>query len=376
MAKPDTDSDDQHVSSLFKMQALGTSPWVDNITREWFHNGKLQSLIDSGVVGLTSNPAIFAAAISSTALYDDQILTLAKLNTPVSEIAINLAADDVGHAAQILTSVYEDTGHDDGWASLEVDPDLAFDPVSTLEAAKRLKRLVNKPNVMIKIPATKVGIGPIEDAIAEGISINVTLIFSIARYREVYGAYLRGAKRFLDKGHDPAHLRSVASFFVSRLDATLDPLLIERNRGDLIGKAALAQAKLAYSAFEEISASEAAQTLFTQGICPQRPLFASTSTKNPSYPKLLYVENLIGANTVNTMPLATVDEMLSNGTPRANSVREDLDGAAELLGPMFNKLGIDMVSVTEGLETDGVESFSKAWHGLIEVIEKKITNSP
>ncbi len=354
------------------MRQMGTSAWVDNISREWFHNGMLEHLIESGIVGLTSNPSIFASAISATSLYDEQIFSLAKAHTPAREIAIDLATSDVAHAAQILLGVYSDTNHDDGWASLEVDPDLAMDRDTTFKAAIALNQAVDHPNVFIKIPATKPGLGAVEDAIAEGISVNVTLIFSIERYREVYLAYLRGSQRFLDNGGDPQHLRSVASFFVSRVDSAIDPILISQNRTDLMGQAAVAQARLAYVAFEEISNTPEAKALFARGIKPQRPLFASTSTKNPDYPKLLYVENLIGSETVNTMPLATVQEMLENGNPKPNSISENTDQARVLLHETFKELNIDLVAITDELERAGVESFSQSWHNLIAEINKKI----
>ena len=359
-------------NALQMMAAMGTSPWIDNITRDWFASGKLAELISSGVMGLTSNPSIFAAAISSTPLYDDQIRSLSNSGLAPSAIALELAKSDISQACKLLDPVYEATQGKDGWASIEVDPDLAFRSAETLEAAKALHKDIGARNVLIKIPATNEGLGPIEEAIALGIPVNVTLIFSIERYRDVYAAFLRGAQRFADSGGDLRSLGSVASFFVSRIDSAIDPLLQENGRHDLLGKAALAQAKLAYGAFGEISATAPAQDLFRAGLRPQRPLFASTSTKNPAYPKLLYVENLIGPDSVNTMPLGTIEEMLRSGKPTAATVTHGLDEARELMEATLVELGISTKQVTADLEAQGVESFAAAWHHLSGEIAKKV----
>ncbi len=362
-------------TALRTMSDLGTSPWIDNITREWFTSGKLAELIDNGVVGLTSNPTIFASAVASTPLYDEQIRALSNRGLAPSAIALELAKSDIGQAARLLDPVYAATNHKDGWASIEVDPDLAFLATETFVAAKSLHTDIGAPNVMVKIPATDQGLGPIEETIAMGIPVNVTLIFSIDRYREVYQAFLRGAARFVNSGGDPRTLGSVASFFVSRIDSALDVLLSASGRADLIGKAAIAQAKLAYEAFLEISATAAAQELFAAGLRPQRPLFASTSTKNPAYPKLMYVENLIGPDSVNTMPLATLEEMLRTGRPVASTVTRGLEEAKELMLNTLGELGISMAKVTADLEAEGLKSFSTAWHNLGQEISKKIANS-
>ena len=362
-------------TALTTMSDLGTSPWIDNITREWFTNGKLAELIDNGVVGLTSNPSIFASAVASTSLYDEQIRTLSDTGLTPSAIALELAKSDIGQAARLLNPVYAATNHKDGWASIEVDPDLAFLAKETFAAAKSLHNEIGAPNVMVKIPATDQGLGPIEETIAMGIPVNVTLIFSIDRYRQVYQAFLSGAARFLRGGGDPSTLGSVASFFVSRIDSALDALLIASGRGDLIGKAAIAQAKLAYEAFGEISATPLAQEMFAAGLRPQRPLFASTSTKNPAYPKLMYIENLIGPDSVNTMPQATLEEMLRAGNPTASTVTHGLEEAKELMTKTLGELGISMAKVTADLEAEGVKAFSKAWHHLGEEISKKIAKS-
>ena len=358
-------------TSLHRMAALGTSPWIDNITRDWFESGKLAELVSNGIVGLTSNPAIFAAAIASTDLYDAQIGALSATGMDSRSIALELAKSDISQAARVLAPVYRSTGRKDGWASIEVDPDLAYQSGPTLTAVRLMRTAIAEPNVMIKIPATFEGLGPIEEAVAQGTSVNVTLIFSIERYREVFAAFLKGARRFLDAGGDPASLASVASFFVSRLDTAIDPLLVQAGRGDLGGKAAVAQARLAYAAFREMASAPEAVELFSKGLRPQRPLFASTSTKNPAYPKLLYVENLIGPDSVNTMPLATVEEMLAHGDPRRATVVDQVEEARHLLEGELPAAGIDLASVTAELEVAGVESFSKSWAGLMSEIEKK-----
>ena len=361
-------------TALSKMYELGTSPWIDNISRDWFSNGKLSALINSGVVGLTSNPAIFAAAIASTSLYDQQILELASKGLSSRAIALELAKSDITTAAKLLEPIYHTTKAKDGWASIEVDPDLAYLSSETLKAARALHSELGAPNIMVKIPATDQGLMPIREAITSGISVNVTLIFSLERYREVYSTYLDGAQGFINAGGDPRTIGGVASFFVSRIDSAIDPLLEARGRSDLMGKAALAQARLAYSAFQEISNSEKAQSLFAQGLRPQRPLFASTSTKNSAFPKLLYVENLIGADSVNTMPLPTLEEMLANGKPTADTVLSGLDESRQLLEHVLGDLGISMSVLAADLETQGVESFAQAWHALMSEIEKKIAN--
>ncbi|MDA8103694.1 MAG: transaldolase [Nitrospiraceae bacterium] len=358
-------------TTLVRMAELGTSPWIDNITRDWFGNGKLAELVSQGIVGLTSNPAIFAAAIASTELYDAQIKQLSEQGMTSRSIALELAKSDISQAAQVLAPVFEATGHKDGWASIEVDPDLAYQAQETMSAVRAMRKAIAEPNVMIKIPATPDGLGPIEEAISEGVSVNVTLIFSIERYREVFAAFLRGATRFLEGGGDPSRLGSVASFFVSRLDTAIDPLLVQAGRGDLAGAAAVAQAKLAYVAFREMAAMPEATEAFARGLRPQRPLFASTSTKNPTYPKLLYVENLLGPDTVNTMPLATVEEMLASGDPRRQTVTESVTEARRLIEEQLPAAGVDLSAVTSELEVAGVEAFSKSWAGLMSEIEKK-----
>ncbi|CAG4930666.1 unnamed protein product, partial [Acidithrix sp. C25] len=363
---------------LAKILEFGTSPWIDNITRDWFVNGKLSELIALGVVGLTSNPSIFSNAISSTDIYDKDIAAFASKGLNSSQIAFELAKYDVSAAARLMAQIYESSNKQDGWVSLEVDPDLAFDSPGTLAAAKALHQELHIDNaiknIMIKIPATKEGLGPIEDALASGISVNVTLIFSLERYREVYRAFLRGASRFAQDGGDLTTLKSVASFFVSRLDSAIDPLLVQRGRPDLVGTVALAQSKMAYQAFLEFQNESESQELLAKGLSPQRPLFASTSTKNPDFPDLLYVENLIGPNSVNTMPLGTLEALVDHGNPRKESVLEDIEGAIELLSSTLSSLDIDLVEVTQELERQGVSSFSKAWHALLEEIEKKIAN--
>ena len=358
---------------LNAMADFGTSPWIDNISRDWLEDGTLSRLIEDGVVGLTSNPTIFANAISKSSVYDSQISELKAKGLDSGQIALELAKTDVAAAASLLKPVNERTAHLDGWVSLEVDPFLAFDSEATIKAAREISQELvvegGHRNVMVKIPATKAGLGPIEEAIASGISVNVTLIFSIERYREVYEAFLRGAERGLEAGVDYSHHRSVASFFVSRLDTAIDPLLKEYP--ELQGKVAIAQSKLAYQTFLEVAGSERSQRLIEAGVAPQRPLWASTSSKNPNYPDLVYVDNLIGPNTVNTMPLATMEAVIDHGAARKNSILEDIDAARELIGTTLAKVGVDLNAITADLESQGVSSFSQSWKQLLDEIDKK-----
>ncbi|MDA8195912.1 MAG: transaldolase [Actinomycetota bacterium] len=358
---------------LNSMADFGTSPWIDNISRDWLEDGTLSRLIDDGVVGLTSNPTIFANAISKSSVYDGQIKELKAKGFDAGQIALELAKSDVAAAASLLEPVYQRTGHLDGWVSLEVDPFLAFDSEATIKAAREISQELvvegGHKNVMVKIPATKAGLGPIEEAIASGISVNVTLIFSIARYREVYEAFLRGAERGIAAGVDYSHHRSVASFFVSRLDTAIDPRLAEHP--ELQGKVAIAQSKLAYQTFLEVAGGERSQRAIEAGVAPQRPLWASTSSKNPNYPDLVYVDNLIGPNTVNTMPLATMEAVIDHGAARKNSILEGVDEAREVIETKLTEAGIDLGAVTAELESQGVSSFSASWKQLLDEIEKK-----
>jgi transaldolase len=347
------------------------SVWIDFLSRRFVKDGDLKGLVDRGVVGVTSNPTIFQGAIAEGDAYDDQIRDLsAELDDP-KEIFWRLAADDIKAACDVLRSVWDAGDGKDGWVSLEVDPDVAHDTAKTVSEARRLHDLVDKPNLFIKIPATVEGLQAIEDTIAAGIPVNVTLIFSLDRHRKVAEAYVRGVQRFVDGGGDPSRLASVASFFVSRVDTEADRRLDEIGGHDeLKGKLAIANAKLAYRNYQEIFSSPQWQALEAKGATKQRCLWASTSTKNPEYRDVIYVEELIGPDTVNTMPLATVDAFDDHGEVR-DSLLEDVDGASAILD-QFEAAGVKYDDVVQVLEREGVEKFSKSFADLIEGLESKL----
>ena len=329
-------------STLEVLQELGQSPWLDFITRDLLRSGKLAAMVQAGhVTGLTSNPTIFEQAISKTPDYDDALATLVRAGKTTPAIADTLTIEDVRAAADVFAPVYTRTKRADGYVSIEVDPTLAHDAAGTVREAKRIWRAVNRPNLMVKIPATREGIAAIEETIAAGINVNVTLIFSLARYAEVMDAYVQGLTRRLEAGTRVDRIASVASFFVSRVDSAVDRLLDERAAdvsGEqraaldrLRGKAAIANAKLAYMAFRERFGAERFALLAREGARPQRPLWASTSTKNPAYPDVYYVEALIGPDTVDTLPPATLEAYLDHGHPERR-IDGTIDRAPKLFG--------------------------------------------
>jgi transaldolase len=356
---------------LQQLAEHGQSVWIDYLSRSFVRDGDLAGLVRDGVVGVTSNPTIFQAAIAEGDAYDEEIRELLDQGaTDAKEIFWQLAARDVRDACDILSSVYDEMDGKDGWVSLEVDPDLAHDASATISEARRLRDLVGKPNVFIKIPATLAGLDAIEETIADGIPVNVTLIFSLERHRKVAGAYLNGLRRLIAAGGDPGAVASVASFFVSRVDTEADARL-ERLGGhdELKGKLAIANAKLAYESYEEIFSGPEWQELADQGASPQRCLWASTSTKNPAYRDILYVEELVGRDTVDTMPRETVEATLDHGVIR-NSLQEDVQGAREVLQAIADA-GVDYDDVVQTLEREGVAKFSKAFAELLTGIEEK-----
>src|SRR3954451_5167122 len=311
----------------------GQSVWIDYLSRRFVKDGDLKERAGQGVVGVTSNPTIFQAAIAEGDAYDDQIRELsAKLDDP-KEIFWQLAKDDIRDACDILRPVWDEGDGKDGWVSLEVDPNLAHDTEATKAEAKRLHGLVERPNLFIKIPATEAGLQAIEDTIAAGIPVNVTLIFSLERHRKVAEAYVRGVKRFVDGGGDPrGKLASVASFFVSRVDTEADKRLEKIGGHDeLAGKLAIANAKLAYQTYEEVFSGAEWEELAAKGATRQRCLWASTSTKNPDYRDVIYVEELVGPDTVNTMPRETVEAVADHGEIRGDTLLEDVEGAQRVL---------------------------------------------
>jgi transaldolase len=360
------------MTPLQQLGEHGTSVWIDYLSRKFIKDGELAALVDRGVVGVTSNPTIFQGAIAEGDAYDDQIRELSAEYDDPYEIFWLLARDDIRDACDVLRPVWDEGEGKDGWVSLEVDPRLAYDAVKTAEEAKRLHELVDRPNLFIKIPATKDGIDAIEETIARGIPVNVTLIFSLERHREVIRAYTRGLKRFADGGGDPSTLASVASFFVSRVDTEADKRLdaIGGHEG-LKGTLAIANAKLAYRVFLEESESAEWKALLAKGATPQRPLWASTSTKNPAYRDVMYVEELVGPDTVNTMPRETADATDDHGVIRGDTLLEDIDGAQAIF-QKFEEAGVSYDEVVEVLEKEGVEKFEKSFADLIEGLESKL----
>jgi transaldolase len=349
------------------------SVWSDFLSRKFVKEGGLKGLVDRGVVGVTSNPTIFQAAIAEGDAYDDQIRELSSQYDDPKEIFWQLAKDDIRDACDVLRPVWDEGNGKDGWVSLEVDPNLAHDTEKTKSEARRLHDLVDRPNLYIKIPATQEGLQAIEDTIADGIPVNVTLIFSLERYRKVAEAYIKGLQRFVDGGGDPSgKLASVASFFVSRVDTEADKRLDQIGGHDeLKGTLAIANAKLAYQAYEEIFSGPDWEALEAKGATPQRCLWASTSTKNPDYRDVLYVEELVGPFTVNTMPLGTIDDTEDHAEIRGDTIKEDVEGASKTLDA-FEAAGVSYDDVVQVLEREGVEKFAKSFADLIEGLESKL----
>jgi transaldolase len=356
------------VSAIKKLLEFGQSPWYDNLTRPLARGG-LRLLVDEdGIRGVTSNPTIFEKAMAAGHDYDEQLAQLARAGTPIKDAYWALVLTDVGDAADLLRPVYDETGGGDGFVSIEVDPDLAHDTAATIAQARDLFTELGRPNIMIKIPATREGLPAIEDTIAAGINVNVTLIFSLARYDEVIDAYLRGLERLANNGGDVSSVASVASFFVSRVDTETDRRLPEGH--PLRGKAAVANAKLAYEQFRGRFADDRFAALVAKGARVQRPLWASTSTKNPAYPPTLYVDELIGPDTVNTLAQASIDVLRNHTGLRPNTVMEDLDGARAVMTGL-REAGVDFDDVTATLEREGVAAFSQSFHDALEALEKK-----
>jgi transaldolase len=355
------------MTPLKQLADAGQSVWIDYLSRPFVQGGDLAGLVEDGVVGVTSNPTIFQGAIAEGDAYDEQIKELSAAESEPKEIFLALARDDIRAACDILRPVW-DSGHGrDGWVSLEVDPNLAND---TIEEAKRLHALVERPNLFIKIPATREGLPAIEETIAAGIPVNVTLIFSLQRHREVADAYIRGLQRLVDGGGDPSKLASVASFFVSRVDTEADRRLDEAGGHDeLKGTLAIANAKLAYVTYHEVFSGPQWDALAAKGATPQRCLWASTSTKNPEYRDVLYVEELIGPDTVNTMPRETVEAFQDHGTVD-RTLDRDVEAARGVLAA-FEAAGIDYDDVVETLEREGVEKFAKSFRDLFSDLESK-----
>ncbi len=360
------------MTPLQQLGEHGTSVWIDFLSRKFVKDGDLSGLVDKGVVGVTSNPTIFQAAIAAGDAYDDQIRELSAEYDDPYEIFWLLARDDIRDACDVLRRVWDEGDGKDGWVSLEVDPRLAFDTDKTVSEAKRLHALVDRPNLFIKIPATEPGLQAIEDTIASGIPVNVTLIFSLERHKAVIESYMRGLERFADAGGDVSKLASVASFFVSRVDTEADKRLDAiGGHDDLKGKLGIANARLAYQVFLEVSEGDQWKALAAKGATPQRPLWASTSTKNPAYRDVMYVEELVGPDTVNTMPRETAEATDDHAVIRGDTILEDIDGARALLEAL-EAAGVHYDDVVAVLEKEGVEKFEKSFADLIEGLESKL----
>jgi transaldolase len=358
-------------SPLHRLSAMGQSVWIDSLSRTMLRTGELETLMrEDAVTGVTSNPTIFQKALAEAGAYDDSIRELLEQETDVREIFISLAKQDISEACDLLRPVWDATKGGDGYVSIEVDPGLALDAEATLDQAMRFHTEINKPNLLVKIPATKPGLMAIEEMIARGRSINITLIFSLDRYAEVVEAYLSGLERLIEDGGDPAEVHSVASFFVSRVDTETDRRLDEVGApAELKGKLAVANAKLAYQHYLEAFSGQRWDALAARGARTQRCLWASTSTKNPAYRDVMYVEDLIGPETVNTMPLETVRAFQDHGV-----VERTLDRDVDAARDVFRRIaaaGVDYDDVTATLEREGVEKFAASFEELLGGIEAR-----
>jgi transaldolase len=357
-------------SAIARLNDFGQSPWYDNLARPLLTDGGLAQLVEvDGIRGVTSNPTILDKAIGAGEGYDEQLAKCAKAGFSIEDTYWDVVIDDIVAAADVLRPVYDAHDGGDGFVSLEVAPTLAHDTEGTIAAARSLHDRVDRPNLMIKIPATLEGVSAIEESIAAGIKINVTLIFSLDRHDKVIEAYLTGLERLIASGGDPSTIASVASFFVSRVDTETDRRLPDDS--PLRGKAAVANAKLAYALFRERFSGPRWEALAAKGARLQRPLWASTSTKNPAYPSTLYVDELIGPDTVNTLAPASIEALHNGeGDQRPNTVTEDVEGARQVMADLA-AAGIDFDDVTATLEREGVDSFAASFTDAFGTIEKR-----
>lgn len=360
-------------SPLHRLSEMGQSIWIDNLSRTLISSGELERRIhDDAVVGITTNPSIFQKALAEGDAYDEQLRSIRSTSTDPKDLFVALAITDVSDACDVLLPIWERTKGGDGYVSIEVDPRFAFDASATIDEAARLHDLIDRPNLLVKIPATEPGLMAIEEMTARGTSINITLIFSLPRYRQVTEAYIRGLERFAEDGGDVSTVHSVASFFVSRVDTEADRRLDEiGGHDDLKGQLAVANAKLAYAAYQEIFTGERWQRLADAGARTQRCLWASTSTKNPDYPDTLYVSSLIGPETVNTLPDDTIEAFQDHGEPVAGAVMEGVDEARELMTRLA-AAGVDYDDVCAVLEREGVEKFEAAFDELLTGISARL----
>jgi transaldolase len=360
-------------SRLHELSEQGVSVWIDSLSREMLETGELARLMkEDTVVGVTSNPTIFQKALSSGEWYDERLAEVMKTEDDPTEIFFQLAKQDVQEACDLLRPAWDDGNGLSGWVSLEVDPTLAYDREATFEQAIRYHAEVDRPNLFVKIPATLPGLAAIEDCIAKGKSINVTLIFSLERYAAVVEAYIKGLERLVAAGGDPTLVASVASFFVSRVDTEADRRLDEigGQATRLNGKLAIANAKLAYRHWQETFAGPRWEFLAAKRATPQRCLWASTSTKNPEYHDVMYVEELIGPQTVNTMPMETIAAFQDHGKVVPNTLSEGVAEARKLLERLA-EVGVDYDDVVATLEAEGVQKFSDSFEELLDGIRAK-----
>jgi transaldolase len=358
-------------SRLHQISELGQSVWIDFLSRHLLQSGELARMMeDDAVVGVTSNPTIFQKAISEGDVYDEQLREVLAEEDDPKEVFLRLAVQDVQNACDLMRRVWDEGSAKDGYVSIEVDPNLAYDTDASIAEAQRLHELVDRSNCFVKIPGTKPGLPAIEEMIARGRNINVTLIFSLERYAEVVEAYLRGLERLVENGGDPSRAASVASFFVSRVDTEADRRLDEAGAPDeLKGKLAVANAKLAYQHYKELFSGARWESLREQGARPQRCLWASTSTKNPAYRDVLYVEELIGPDTVNTMPEETIRAFQDHGEV-ALTLERDLDEARRVFERVA-EAGVDYDDVVVVLEREGVEKFADSFRELLDGVRAK-----
>jgi transaldolase len=360
-------------SNLHQLSELGQSVWVDSLSREWLETGELERLMrEDAVVGVTSNPTIFQKAMAAEGWYDDQLREVLQHESDPKEIFLQLAVEDIKRACDLMRSVWDAGGGRDGYVSLEVDPELAYEQQATIDQALRLHEWVDRPNLFVKIPATEPGLGAIEECIAQGRSINVTLIFSLERYAAVAEAYIRGLERLVESGGDPRPVASVASFFVSRVDTEADKRLDAIGTDEALalrGKLAIANARLAYEHYQATFAGDRWQALAERGASKQRCLWASTSTKNPAYRDVMYVEELIGTETVDTMPLETIQAFQDHGVV-AETLERGLDEARQLLADL-ERVGVSYDGVTQTLEEEGVQKFADSFTELLDGVRAK-----
>jgi len=364
---------EDRMTKLQELHQLGQSIWIDQISRELFSSGKLQHLIDQGLRGMTSNPTIFMKAMTGSGGYDEDIRRFAAEGVDTERMYETMAIADIQQAADLLRPVFDASAGADGFVSLEANPGLAHDTQGTLAEIGRLHAQVDRPNVMFKIPATREGFPAIHTLLREGLPINITLMFSLEQYDAVSEAYISALEKRYSAGEVIDRMASVASFFVSRMDVKVDPTLKQLGETDLLGKVAIANAKLAYQRFQSKFSGERWEKLAEAGARPQRVLWASTSTKDPAFSDTLYVDNLIGPHTVNTLPPDTIEAVLDHGKAE-RTVDKDLDAARAVLKKL-DELGVDLDQVTDELLAEGVASFRESYDKLIENLREKAAHA-